>query len=144
MFHRQISYIRAILTLVLYCLHSKLRQERQTWQTEPVLICVGTPPAALNLKDYSGLVWITASWWLLSCLINSLPLSAIHVSSSRVSSILRESGPHFPSHEPLGSPCQQRSYLRAAPFLWHPKRWGMRWLKFNQTKIRHLNPIYTT
>lgn len=144
MFKRQISYITAIPILVSYCLHSKLRQERQTWQAELVLICVWTPPAALDLKDYAGLVWITASRWLLSCLINSLPPSAIHLSSSRVSSILRESGPHFPSHEPLGSPCQQWSSLRAAPFLWHPKRWGVRWLKFNQTEVRHLNPIYTT
>lgn len=58
-----------------------------------------------------------ASWSLFFCLIVSLPLSVTHGSSSRVSSILRESSPHFPSHEPLGSPCQQWSYLWAAPFL---------------------------
>ncbi len=75
MFQRLILYITATPKLVLYCLHSKLRQERQTRQAEPVLICVWTPPAALDLKDYLGLVWITASWWLLSCLINSLSLS---------------------------------------------------------------------
>lgn len=35
----------------------------------------------------------------------------------RVSTILRESGPHLPSHEPLGSPCQQWRSLRATSFL---------------------------
>lgn len=79
------------------------------------------PPLLLKAKPLDdaapSLDLIFASRWLFFCLIVSLSLSVTHDSSSRVSSILRESGPHFPSHEPLGSPCQQWSYLRAAPFL---------------------------
>lgn len=98
----------------------------------------GTASTYLRMNTTScigpeGLHWITASLWLLSFLINSLPLC--YLSRSRVSSILRESGPHVPSYEPLGSPCQQWSSLWATPFLWHTKRWDVRLLKFNHTEI---------
>lgn len=144
MFQRQVSYITAIPKLVLYCLLSKLRQERQTWQAEPVLICVWTPPAAFDLKDYAGLVWITASWWLLSCLINSLPLSCYP--SQQLQGILDSQGVwltlSFPWATWITMPTVE--FYMGSTVSMTPKKVRHEMIKLNQTEMRHLNRIYTT
>lgn len=52
-----------------------------------------------------------------------LPLQpGLCLSSSSVPQVFGESGIHLPTREPLGSPWKQQCSLRAASFLWNPKR----------------------
>ena len=111
----------AILRLVfIYFFYYKFRQEIQTLEAQPVLICIWTPSAALDLEDYNVLLHQSG------CCPVLLTPPSFTLNRPWISSVLREFGPYFPSNEPLGPPCQQWRSLWAAPFLWHTKRWDVR------------------